>query len=84
MQRLKELVSSLRAWVIRRAAGGGRLPVSSMPAVDAFFTIERTLLRDVSPYGVRVYSLCGSCGAHLAASATLCEACARRRTTSGS
>ena len=35
--------------------------------------------RDVTPSGVRVYSLCGSCGTRLETSATLCEDCAQRR-----
>ena len=38
-----------------------------------------TIHRDVSKNGVRVYSLCGSCGARLDASATLCEECAQKR-----
>ncbi|HMA24431.1 MAG TPA: hypothetical protein VKP00_10565 [Gemmatimonadaceae bacterium] len=35
--------------------------------------------RDVTPNGVRVYSLCATCGARLHASATLCEECAQKR-----
>jgi ribosomal protein L40E len=35
--------------------------------------------RDVTPNGVRVYSLCASCGARLHASATLCEECAQKK-----
>ncbi len=35
--------------------------------------------RDVSRNGVRVFSLCGCCGARLQASATLCEECAAKR-----
>ena len=42
-----------------------------------------TIHRDVTKNGVRVYSLCGSCGARLEASATLCEECARSRSTPG-
>jgi len=41
-----------------------------------------TIHRDVSRNGVRVYSLCGTCGARLEASATLCEECAQRRSRS--
>jgi hypothetical protein len=35
--------------------------------------------REVTANGVRVFSLCGSCGARLNASATLCEECAQKR-----
>lgn len=35
--------------------------------------------REVTPNGVRVYSLCGDCGARLQASATLCDECAQKR-----
>jgi hypothetical protein len=36
--------------------------------------------RDVSSHGVRFYSLCGTCGERMEASATLCSDCARKRT----
>ena len=35
------------------------------------------LHRDVSAEGVRFYGICGSCGAQLEASATLCNECAQ-------
>jgi len=38
-----------------------------------------TIHREVTPNGVRVFSLCGCCGASLQASATLCEECAQKR-----
>ncbi len=37
------------------------------------------IYRDVTPNGVRVFSLCGGCGARLNASATLCDECAQKR-----
>jgi hypothetical protein len=40
------------------------------------------IFREVSSNGVRVFSLCGSCGARMETSATLCNACARRRSPS--
>jgi hypothetical protein len=43
---------------------------------------QLTLHRDVSRNGVRFFSLCGSCGARLDASATLCDECAQRRSRS--
>jgi predicted amidophosphoribosyltransferase len=53
--------------------------VAPSAALPLYFSVTRPILRDVSRNGVRVYSLCGSCGAQLAASATLCDACARSR-----
>jgi hypothetical protein len=47
--------------------------------VPDFIAIEPTLSRDVSRKGIRFYSLCAACGCRLAASATLCEECAHRR-----
>jgi len=38
-----------------------------------------SIRREVTPNGVRVYSLCGGCGTELHASATLCEECAQKR-----
>lgn len=35
--------------------------------------------REVTPHGVRVFSLCNSCGTTLQASATLCDECAQKR-----
>jgi hypothetical protein len=59
--------------------------VPSLPlALSLDITSSRPILRDVTRNGVRVYSLCGSCGAHLAASATLCDACARSRSAPNS
>jgi hypothetical protein len=51
-------------------------------ALPFLVTLERPILREVTPHGVRVSSLCASCGAQLAASATLCESCAQRRSRS--
>lgn len=48
----------------------------------AFFhipTCAAPIHRDVTPNGVRVYSLCGDCGTQLQASATLCDECAQKR-----
>jgi ribosomal protein L40E len=56
-----------------------RTPSASAAGLLRELTISRPILRDVSRHGVRVYSLCVSCGAHLSASATLCAACARSR-----
>jgi hypothetical protein len=80
MQSLRELISRVRTWVARRLSR--RDVVASASALPFLVTMARPILRDVTPHGVRVYSLCGSCGAQLAASATLCESCAKRRSRS--
>jgi ribosomal protein L40E len=77
MQALRELISRVRAW--RMWSALRRRPVTPAAASPHFVTQNRPILREVSAQGVRVYSLCGSCGAHMSASATLCEACARTR-----
>lgn len=81
MPSLRQWISRVRAWRLWRAL---RRP-STTPFMAPYFPhASRPILRDVTPNGVRVYSLCGSCGAHLAASATLCEACARSRSAPNS
>jgi hypothetical protein len=77
MQSLRQFLSKLRMWRGWRALR--RSPSFSATGLPLPLAISRPILREVTPHGVRVYSLCGSCGAHLSASATLCEACARSR-----
>lgn len=75
MQYLRSIVARFRAWRMKRArenAVGPSLLLSFGPFI----------YRDVTPNGVRVYSLCGGCGARLECSATLCDACARGPHTS--
>jgi hypothetical protein len=69
MQLLRELmmrVRSWRGWLSRR-----HHQALVVPQYGPIF-------REVTSTGVRVYSLCGSCGARLESSATLCGACAKR------
>lgn len=56
-----------------------------MKATDVLplIAFQAAIHREVTSSGVRVYSLCGSCGARLEASATLCEECAIRRSRMG-
>lgn len=76
MRALHELINRIRAWRPWKALGRP----SVAPAARPFVIVEaRPILRQVTPNGVRVYSLCGQCGAQLSASATLCDACARSR-----
>jgi len=77
MRALHELINRIRAWRPWKALG--RPAVAPPPARPFLFVEERPILREVTPFGVRVYSLCGQCGAQLNASATLCDACARSR-----
>jgi hypothetical protein len=77
MRALHELINRIRAWRPWKALG--RPSVAPEIARPLLFVEGRPILRDVTPFGVRVYSLCGKCGAQLSMSATLCDACARSR-----
>lgn len=70
MQFLRSIVARIRAW--RR--GRTTIPLASPAALLSF---GASIHRDVTPNGVRFYSLCGGCGARLDCSATLCEECAQ-------
>jgi hypothetical protein len=74
-RRLASFVSRVRAW---RANRNQRIPFST-PAHLTFPSYSASIHRDVTPNGVRVYSLCGDCGCRLNASATLCDDCAQKR-----
>jgi hypothetical protein len=77
MRVFHELINRVRSWrawtmlLLRRPA--------RHPVLPAAMSTMRPILREVTRQGVRVYSLCFSCGAHLSASATLCDTCARAR-----
>jgi hypothetical protein len=73
MRFLQRLMIRLRSWRAWRRLGPG--PSLVVPLSGPIF-------REVTPSGVRVYSLCGGCGARLEYSATLCGACAKRRSPS--
>ncbi len=73
MEFFRSLFARLRSWRLP----GRRGPAASLPPLTA--VPELTIHREVSRNGVRVFSLCGKCGARLEASATLCEECARSR-----
>lgn len=68
------LMARVRAWRARRDPVAETLPLL-VPALAPIY-------REVTSQGVRVFSLCGSCGERLEMSATLCGACARRRSPS--
>jgi len=73
MHLFRRLMTTLRSWRIwRRASAPATLVVP----------LSGPIFREVTSSGVRVYSLCGGCGARLESSATLCGACAKRRSPS--
>lgn len=74
MQLLRQFIARVQAW--RAARRSLRMKATDVLPLIAF---QASIHRDVTSSGVRVYSLCGSCGARLLASATLCEECAQRR-----
>ena len=75
MRYLRSMLARVRAWL-----SGKREAVVFDETLLASF--GSSIHRDVSPTGVRVYSLCGGCGTRLECSATLCEECARGPHTS--
>lgn len=80
MPSLRELFRRFRSHLWRVL--GVTAPASAEEPTAWLVYGDRPILRDVSVHGVRVYSLCGCCGARLSASATLCDACARGRSPS--
>lgn len=75
MRYLRSMLARVRAWLSRK----GETVVFDEALLSSF---AASIHRDVSPTGVRVYSLCGGCGARLECSATLCEGCAQGPHTS--
>jgi hypothetical protein len=75
MQFLRRLIERVRTWALSRRSS--QLP-SALMFID-FTSVRPPIHRDVSASGVRVFSLCGGCGARLQASATLCDECAQKR-----
>ncbi len=75
MRFIRSVVARFRAWQQKRRFG-------TMSGPSLALAFGPSIHRDVTPDGVRVYSLCGGCGARLECSATLCEECARGPHTS--
>jgi hypothetical protein len=75
MRFLRSVYARIRAlWMNRMAP--------SIAIEPMLLSFGPAIYRDVSPQGVRVYSLCGACGARLECSATLCGECAQGPQTS--
>lgn len=70
MRFLRSILARFRAWRLGEWPEGTQEP----PLLLSFGPL---IARDVTPSGVRVYSLCGGCGARLQCSATLCQECAQ-------
>jgi len=75
MRYLRSMLARIRAWRLKRRLG-------SATGATVLMSFGPSIYRDVTPTGVRVYSLCGGCGARLECSATLCEECAQGPHTS--
>jgi hypothetical protein len=75
MKYVRSMIARIRAWWTRRTH-----PKSAEAAF--VLTFGPPIYRDITPQGVRVYSLCGGCGARLECSATLCQECAQGPHTS--
>jgi hypothetical protein len=75
LQFFRRLIERTKAWSYARRAS--KLP-SALMFID-FTSVRPPIHRDVSASGIRVFSLCGGCGARLNASATLCDECAQKR-----
>jgi len=74
MQLFRQFIARVLAW---RAGRRPLRPIDMLPSI----AFRPAIHREVTTAGVRVFSLCGRCGTRLEASATLCEDCARRRST---
>ena len=74
MRYIRSILARIRAWRMKKRLG------TAGPTV--LMSFGPSIYRDVTPTGVRVYSLCGGCGARLECSATLCEECAQGPHTS--
>jgi hypothetical protein len=75
MQFLRRIIARIKAWNFGRPSR----PPLLIPLHVHLSSYAAPIHREVTPNGVRVFSLCGSCGARLNASATLCEECAQKR-----
>lgn len=75
MRFLRSILARVHSWYLR-VTGRGE------PAAFELDLAGPVLYRDVTTHGVRVYSLCGACGARMECSATLCEECAQGPHTS--
>ncbi|MFI5229431.1 MAG: hypothetical protein ACHQWU_10200 [Gemmatimonadales bacterium] len=76
MQFIHQFIAQIESWLARRRTARR----VTLPRLIDFATYATPIHREVTASGVRVFSLCGGCGARLNASATLCDECAQKRT----
>jgi hypothetical protein len=74
VQFFRSIVARFQSWTQRRFSK----PVAT-PSYFEIASYSASIHREVTPNGVRVFSLCADCGARLNASATLCDECAQKR-----
>lgn len=79
LDRISQFTARLRSWRTNRKAVR---PLVAPTYLHFPAPYAASIYRDVTPTGVRVYSLCGDCGSRLNASATLCDECAQKRSRS--
>jgi ribosomal protein L40E len=79
MQSIRQFIARIRSWVAQRREVRHAVRRVSMPRLIDFASYVAPIHREVTAAGVRVFSLCGGCGARLNASATLCDECAAKR-----
>jgi hypothetical protein len=70
MRFLRSIVARFRAWRLKKRG-------ITLARPTLLLSFGASIHRDVTPAGVKFYSLCGGCGARLDCSATLCEECAQ-------
>ena len=78
MEFLRRLLARVRSFF----EPSTRFPLPSVPQrpeAPLAVTYLAPIYREVTRDSVRVFSLCGCCGARLQASATLCEECAQKQ-----
>jgi ribosomal protein L40E len=76
MQFIRQFIAQIESWMARRRAARR----VTLPRLIDLASYAAPIHREVTSSGVRVFSLCGGCGARLNASATLCDECAQKRT----
>jgi ribosomal protein L40E len=75
MPSIRQLIARLLAW----RPGRRRVPPAPPGLIPFLVAYQPAIHREVTASGVRFFSVCGSCGARLGISATLCDECAQRR-----
>jgi hypothetical protein len=78
MRFIRRFLARIRTWQWRRRPPPS-VSLSGTIIWAQYMNSSTAIHREVTRNGVRIYSLCGSCGTRLNASATLCEDCAQKQ-----